>query len=92
MVGVPYTWGGGGPNGPSYGIGRGAGTRGFDCGGPTEYAWNRARASIGSTTYEQWKSGPRVSKSQLKPGDLVLYETNSSRPGPDHVGLVVSDG
>lgn len=54
QIGVPYSWGGGGPGGPSYGIGRGAGTRGFDCSGLTEYAWYKAIGrSIGGTTYAQ---------------------------------------
>jgi TP901 family phage tail tape measure protein len=54
MIGYPYSWGGGGPGGPSYGIGRGAGTYGFDCSGLTEYAWWKgAKKHIGGTTYEQ---------------------------------------
>lgn len=31
QIGMPYSWGGGGIGGPSYGIERGAGTYGFDC-------------------------------------------------------------
>jgi TP901 family phage tail tape measure protein len=31
QIGLPYSWGGGGTGGPSYGIGRGASTYGFDC-------------------------------------------------------------
>ncbi len=31
MIGMPYSWGGGGPGGPSFGTGRGAGIKGFDC-------------------------------------------------------------
>lgn len=54
MIGYPYSWGGGGSGGPSYGIGRGAGTYGFDCSGLTEYAWHKGRGlGIGGTTYEQ---------------------------------------
>ncbi|MFD0883751.1 C40 family peptidase [Streptosporangium algeriense] len=89
-IGTPYSWGGGGPNGPSYGIGRGARTKGFDCSGLTEYAWAKAGARIGSTTYEQWRTGVRVDRSQVRPGDLVFYETDPSIAGPDHVGLAIS--
>jgi hypothetical protein len=65
QIGVPYSWGGGGPGGPSYGIQQGANIRGFDCSGLTEYAWWQAlHKSIGGTTYEQKRimkpiSGPR---------------------------------
>lgn len=54
QIGRPYSWGGGGPGGPSYGIGRGAGTYGFDCSGLTEYAWWKgAHTEIGGTTDPQ---------------------------------------
>lgn len=91
MRGLPYSWGGGGPEGPGYGIGHGAGTKGFDCSGLTEYAWARAGVRIGTTTYEQWRSGTRVARSEVRPGDLVFYDPNPDRPGPEHVGLVVND-
>ncbi|MFI0420467.1 C40 family peptidase [Spongiactinospora sp. 9N601] len=90
MLGVPYSWGGGGPEGPSFGIGRGARIRGFDCSGLTEYAWAQAGVRIGTTTYEQWRAGSHVAKSQISPGDLIFYETDPARPGPDHVGLAMS--
>lgn len=88
--GVPYSWGGGGPAGSSYGIGRGANTKGFDCSGLTEYAWSKAGLRIGSTTYQQVNAGKRVARSEIRPGDLVFYETDSSRFGPDHVGLAIN--
>ena len=54
QIGLPYSWGGGGRGGPSYGIGRGAGTYGFDCSGLTEYAWWQGRRiGIGGVTYSQ---------------------------------------
>lgn len=54
QIGVPYSWGGGGPGGPSYGIAQGSNIRGFDCSGLTEYAWFKAIGkSIGGTTYAQ---------------------------------------
>ncbi|UBU17909.1 C40 family peptidase [Nonomuraea gerenzanensis] len=89
--GIPYSWGGGGPSGPSYGIGRGADIKGFDCSGLTEYAWSKAGIRIGGTTYEQVNKGRKVSRAEVRPGDLVFYDTDTSRPGPDHVGLAVSN-
>nr|WP_240973459.1 NlpC/P60 family protein [Nonomuraea sp. FMUSA5-5] len=88
--GIPYSYGGGGPAGPGYGIGRGARTKGFDCSGLTEYAWSKAGIRIGGTTYEQVGRGRKIPRSQVRAGDLVFYETDASRPGPDHVGLAVS--
>ncbi|WP_336207429.1 C40 family peptidase [Nonomuraea sp. LPB2021202275-12-8] len=89
MIGVPYSWGGGGVRGPGYGVGRGLKTRGFDCSGLTQYAWASAGVLIGRTTREQWRSGPRIPRDQLRPGDLVFYDSNRRQPGPEHVGLVV---
>jgi cell wall-associated NlpC family hydrolase len=91
MRGVPYSWGGGGPSGPSYGFGRGAGTKGFDCSGLTEYAWAQAGVHIGSTTYQQVSAGAAIPRADVQPGDLVFYETDPTLPGPDHVGLAVSN-
>jgi cell wall-associated NlpC family hydrolase len=89
MIGVPYSWGGGGPGGPGYGIGKGARTWGFDCSGLTEYAWARAGVPIGSTTDEQWRSGIHVPRDELQPGDLVFYDNDQDSSGPEHVGLAV---
>lgn len=89
MVGTPYSWGGGGPDGPSYGIGRGAHTKGFDCSGLTEYAWAKVGLRIGPTTYTQWYSGMKVPRTRVRPGDLAFFETDAALPGPDHVGVVI---
>ncbi|MFC4118674.1 C40 family peptidase [Nonomuraea zeae] len=89
MIGVPYSWGGGGIRGPGFGIGKGAKVRGFDCSGLTEYAWARAGVSIGTTTYEQWRSGIKVAKEEIEPGDLVFYDNDASRSGPEHVAVAV---
>ncbi|KAB8196651.1 hypothetical protein FH608_008040 [Nonomuraea phyllanthi] len=90
MIGVPYTWGGGGVHGPGYGIGKGAGTWGFDCSGLTEYAWAQAGVRIGTTTKEQWRSGIRIPKEQVEPGDLVFYDSDTGSPGPEHVAIALS--
>lgn len=89
MVGVPYSWGGGGPDGPSYGIGHGAKIKGFDCSGLAEYAWAQAQVRIGATTREQWRSGARIRKKSIEPGDLVFYDPDPGSPGPEHVGIAI---
>ncbi|WP_344839578.1 NlpC/P60 family protein [Nonomuraea dietziae] len=82
MRGVPYSWGGGGANGPSFGIGRGATTVGFDCSGLTQYAWARAGVRIKRTARGQWRNGWPVPEGQVRPGDLVFYDSNPVSPGP----------
>ncbi|GAA2421168.1 hypothetical protein GCM10010191_35700 [Actinomadura vinacea] len=94
-LGTPYSWGGGGPNGPSYGICcspggySGTGTFGFDCSGLTEYAVYQASGGkivIGSTTYVQINAGiPVSSPSQLQPGDLIF-------PHMGHVAIYAGGG
>lgn len=81
MIGYPYSWGGGGRGGPSFGIGRGGFTYGFDCSGLTEYAWWKgAKVGIGGTTYSQW---PNSRPSARRPGALGF-------PHMDHV-VIASD-
>ncbi|MDF5759013.1 NlpC/P60 family protein [Spongiactinospora sp. TRM90649] len=90
MRGVPYSWGGGGPDGPSLGIGHGAATRGFDCSGLTEYAWSRVGVRIGGDTSAQWKAGVHVPRSQIRSGDLIFFAFNPASPATiHHVGLAI---
>jgi cell wall-associated NlpC family hydrolase len=92
MIGVPYSWGGGGPDGPSYGIDHGANTKGFDCSGLAEYAWAKAGAKIGGHTSTQWHAGVRVPRSQLKPGDLLFFAHNPQDPSTIHHVVLNIDG
>ncbi|MCW2872561.1 tape measure protein [Actinacidiphila oryziradicis] len=87
MIGYPYSWGGGGAGGPSYGIGRGAGTYGFDCSGLSEYAWwQGAHKHIGGVTNSQWAnsrpiSGPRPGALAFPSGPGVHVMIGSDKPG-----------
>lgn len=87
MIGYPYSWGGGGKGGPSYGIGRGAHTFGFDCSGLTEYAWWKgARVSIGGVTNPQWANStpigsPRPGALGFPHGPSVHVMLASDKPG-----------
>ncbi|WP_329521155.1 hypothetical protein [Spirillospora sp. NBC_01491] len=87
QIGRPYSWGGGGKGGPSYGIGRGANTFGFDCSGLTEYAWWKgAHKSIGGVTNPQWANshpipGPRPGALAFPSGPSVHVMLGSDRPG-----------
>lgn len=91
-LGTAYSWGGGNGSGPTLGIGRGARTRGFDCSGLAEYAWAKAGVKIGGHTSTQWRSGKRVPRSQLKPGDLIFFATNPKNPATIHHVVINIDG
>lgn len=90
MVGLPYSWGGGGANGPSYGIGRGRKIWGFDCSGLAQYAWAQAGVTISRTSQSQWKDGVRIERHGIRPGDLVFYDNDRRAPGPEHVGIAIN--
>lgn len=91
-LGVAYSWGGGGVRGESFGIGRGANTKGFDCSGLVEYAWGKAGVRVGGHTSTQWTSGVKVPRSQLKPGDLLFFATNPKDPATIHHVAINIDG
>ncbi|MFB6830535.1 C40 family peptidase [Streptomyces hydrogenans] len=90
MIGTPYSWGGGGPGGPGYGIQQGAGTRGFDCSSLMQYAFSKAGIKIGRTTYQQINNGSAVGLDNLQAGDLVFSHPDSR--GYGHVGLYLGNG
>jgi cell wall-associated NlpC family hydrolase len=89
-LGTPYSWGGGGAGGPSYGTGRGASTKGFDCSALLQFAWAKQGVAIPRVTYDQWRTGTAVAKNALQPGDAVFFDLGAR--GPEHVGLYVGAG
>ncbi|SOD98805.1 C40 family peptidase [Blastococcus haudaquaticus] len=76
--GTPYAWGGGGTNGPGWGWGVDEGVHGFDCSGLTQYAYAEAGISIPRNSRAQYSALPKVSSSDLRPGDLVFWATDTS--------------
>ncbi|MFG1998641.1 NlpC/P60 family protein [Spirillospora sp. NPDC048911] len=92
-LGTPYSWGGGGLNGPSEGFGRGAGINGFDCSGLTRYAWHQAGISIERTSQRQWTTLPHVPAGREAPGDLVFFKGSlGTMSNPGHVGIALGGG
>lgn len=79
QLGLPYVWGGNGPdvNG------------GWDCSGLTQAAYRAAGISIPRTTYDQVHTGTTVSENQLAPGDLLFYSTAGD---VHHVGIYLGGG
>ena len=75
--------------GVSYKTG-GTTTNGFDCSGFTSYVYKKLGLSLPRTSATQYKVGTAVSKSKLKAGDLVFF--NTSGRGVSHVGIYVGSG
>ncbi|MFH8973296.1 NlpC/P60 family protein [Streptomyces sp. NPDC017890] len=73
-IGSPYVWGATGPDA-------------FDCSGLIQAAYRAAGVSLPRTTYAQIDAGRRVSRSELRPGDLVFFY-----PGISHVGIYIGNG
>jgi cell wall-associated NlpC family hydrolase len=80
QIGKPYLWGGTGPDS-------------FDCSGLVMMAYRAAGIYIPRTSQQQWLWGPRISASQVEPGDLVFFAgSDGTVKAPGHVGLVIGNG
>lgn len=80
QIGKPYRWGGAGPGS-------------YDCSGLAMDAWTRTGVTLAHWTGYQWLSGPHVALTQLRPGDLVFYATNTADPATiHHVGIYLRQG
>ena len=77
-LGVPYVYGGASPSG-------------FDCSGFVYYVYRSLGINISRTQATMYDQGRSVSKSELKPGDLVFFQ-NTYKAGISHVGIYVGDG
>ena len=78
FVGNPYVYGGTNPN------------TGADCSGFTRYVMSHAAGvSLSRTAAQQSKTGPGISESDVKPGDLVFYGSGSY---VNHVAIYIGNG
>ncbi|WP_106398895.1 C40 family peptidase [Actinocorallia populi] len=92
-LGTPYSWGGGGPSGPTYGIQHGADIKGFDCSGLAQHAWSKAGINLHRVAADQYNDGPHIPRDKLQPGDLVFFATNPANPRTiHHVGINIGKG
>ncbi len=65
-------------------------TNGFDCSGFTRYVFLKLGLTLPHQSGSQYKMGTAVSKSQMRPGDLVFFNTFGK--GVSHVGIFVGGG
>ncbi|KNY25080.1 C40 family peptidase [Pseudobacteroides cellulosolvens] len=79
FLGVRYVYGGSSP-------------RGFDCSGFVSYVYNHFGISLERVAADQARQGAKVSRANLKPGDVVFYDTNGGRNYINHAGIYIGDG
>ncbi|MGW4891121.1 NlpC/P60 family protein [Kitasatospora sp. NPDC004240] len=74
MIGSPYVYGSTGP-------------RAFDCSGLMYWSWRQAGVTLPRTSQAQAYAGQRVSLSDARPGDLVIFYRDMH-----HVGMYAGGG
>ncbi|QZA79573.1 C40 family peptidase [Deefgea piscis] len=78
LIGVKYTWGGDTPE------------SGLDCSGFIRYVFqNSMNLTLPRTAFEMAQKGKTIDKSELKPGDLVFFNTLGRTFS--HVGIYLGD-
>jgi len=79
-LGRRYVWGASGSNA-------------FDCSGLTTYVCKKNGIKLPRRAIAQSKVGKYVPRNQLKPGDLVFFDTSKHRRGyVNHVGIYIGNG
>ena len=77
-LGVPYVYGGTSPSG-------------FDCSGFVYYVYRQCGYSITRTATTQNRDGRQVSRSELQPGDIVIFY-NSAKTAIGHSAIYIGNG
>jgi cell wall-associated NlpC family hydrolase len=79
QIGDPYVWGAAGPNA-------------WDCSGLTMGAWRAGGISLPHYSVAQYAQSTPISRSALRPGDLVFWGSSSSPSSIYHVALYAGNG
>ncbi|MDT4918089.1 MAG: peptidoglycan DL-endopeptidase RipA [Pseudonocardiales bacterium] len=96
---MPYSFGAGGADGPSYGVAVDYDSRhdnqvyGFDCSGLTMFAvgpWLRLHHDAAAQYTEVGSYHPAIDS--LQPGDLVFWSSDGTIAGIGHVAIYLGDG
>lgn len=79
FIGLPYRFGGTSP------------VSGFDCSGFMQYVYKQtANINLPRTSGSMAQVGERVSRDELKPGDMVFFSLGGGRIS--HVGMYIGEG
>lgn len=76
-LGSRYKWGGETPR------------EGFDCSGLMQHTYKRSGIRIPRTAAQQRDASRRISRSQLRPGDMIFFKTGRRS---NHVGIYTGNG
>lgn len=79
FIGCEYVWGATGP-------------LTFDCSGLTQYVFQHFGVSIPRVSADQYNSAKKVSRSDMKAGDLVFFSNSTSGGKIAHVGIYIGNG
>jgi cell wall-associated NlpC family hydrolase len=69
----------------------GATPSGFDCSGYSKYVYSKVGVTLVHSAAVQAAEGSAVSRSSLKPGDLVFFATDGKTRNITHVGIYIGD-
>jgi cell wall-associated NlpC family hydrolase len=76
-LGTPYVNGGSDPSG-------------FDCSGFVQWVFAQQGRTLPREVRQQYRMGEEIDSDEVRPGDLVFFETVSS--GASHVGIALGGG
>ena len=74
--GVPYRLGGADP-------------AGFDCSGLVQYVFAQYGLSVPRVVEQQYEVGDSIRPSDIKPGDLIFFNTKRIGDGASHVAIAI---
>ena len=74
--GVPYRLGGADPGG-------------FDCSGLVQYVFAQYGISVPRIVEQQYEIGDTIRPADIKPGDLIFFNTNKRGDGASHVAIAI---
>jgi hypothetical protein len=84
--GIPFSWAGGGVNGPSRGTGSGINTVGFDASGLMQYAYAGAGIKLPRSSGAIYQVGQKILPQQAQKGDMLFYGPNGTESVAMYLG------